>query len=160
MHDPLPTDFRLRPITDDDNAFMAGLYALNRQAEMANFPFNEQQKALFLHSQFEAQSRHYFSHYPRGRFALIEQQGTPIGRLLVAELPDQLRLVDIALLPSHQRLGIGSALIRQLQADARAQGLSIQLQVDPVSPARGLYERLGFMAGTGDDLYLAMTWKS
>ncbi|GAA4503789.1 GNAT family N-acetyltransferase [Pseudaeromonas paramecii] len=158
MHVPLPAGVGLRPLTDDDKAFMARLYALNRQAEVANFPFNEQQKKLFLHSQFEAQFRHYFSHYPRGRFALIEQQGTPIGRFLVAELPGQLRLVDIALLPSHQRLGIGSALIRQLQADARAQGLSIQLQVDPVSPARGLYERLGFMAGEGNGLYLAMVW--
>lgn len=160
MHDPLPANFRLRLITDDDNAFMAGLYALNRQAEMANFPFNEQQKALFLHSQFEAQSRHYFGHYPRGRFALIEQQGAPIGRLLVAELPGQLRLVDIALLPSHQRLGIGSTLIRQLQVEAAAKDLSIQLQVDPASRARALYERLGFIAGAGDALHLTMTWKS
>lgn len=160
MHDPLPADFRLRPIMDDDNAFMAGLYALNRQAEMANFPFNEQQKALFLHSQFEAQSRHYFGLYSRGRFALIEQQGVPIGRLLVAELPGQLRLVDIALLPSHQRLGIGSTLIRQLQAEATAKGLAIHLQVDPARPARALYERLGFIAGAGDALHLSMTWKS
>ena len=160
MHEHLPADVRLRPLTDDDHAFMARLYALNRQAEVANFPFNEQQKALFLHSQFEAQSRHYFDHYPRERFALIEQQGAPIGRFLVAEYPDQLRLVDIALQPSHQRLGIGSALLRQLQAEAAAKGASIQLHVDPASPARALYERLGFMAGAGDDLYLAMTWKS
>ena len=160
MYYPLPTDFRLRPLTDDDNAFMAELYALNRQAEMANFPFNEQQKSLFLHSQFEAQSRHYFAHYPRGRFALIELQGVPIGRLLVAEYSQQLRLVDIALLPSHQRLGIGGALVRQLQVEATAKGVPIQLHVDPASPARALYERLGFMAGAGDDLYLAMTWKS
>lgn len=160
MHEHLPADVRLRPLTDDDHAFMAVLYALNRQAEVANFPFNEQQKALFLKSQFEAQSRHYFDHYPRERFALIEQQGAPIGRLLVAELPGQLRLVDIALLPSHQRLGIGGALIRQLQAEATAKGVPIQIHVDPASPARALYERLGFMADTGDDLYLAMTWKS
>lgn len=160
MYEHLPAGVGLRPLTDDDHAFMATLYALNRQAEMANFPFNEQQKALFLQRQFEAQSRHYFDHYPRGRFALIEQQGTPIGRLLVAELSDQLRLVDIALLPSHQRLGIGGALIRQLQVEATAKGVPIQLHVDPASPARALYERLGFMAGAGDDLYLAMTWKS
>lgn len=159
MHNPLPADVRLRPITDDDYAFMARLYALNRQAEMAHFPFNEQQKSLFLHSQFEAQSRHYFAHYPTERFALIEQQGAPIGRLLVAELPAQLRLVDIALLPSYQRLGIGSALIRQLQAEATAKGIPMQLHVDPASPARTLYERLGFMAETGDALHLAMTWK-
>lgn len=158
MQVPLPAGVGLRPLMDDDKAFMARLYALNRQAEVANFPFNQQQQALFLHSQFEAQSRHYFNHYPCGRFALIEQQGAPIGRLLVAEWPDQLRLVDIALLPSHQRLGIGSALIRQLQADAMAQGLPIHLQVDPVSRARGLYERLGFMTGEGNGLYLTMTW--
>lgn len=54
---PLPAGVGLRPITDDDKAFMARLYALNRQAEVANFPFTAAQTALLLHSQFEALHR-------------------------------------------------------------------------------------------------------
>ncbi|ROQ18920.1 GNAT family N-acetyltransferase [Gallaecimonas pentaromativorans] len=158
MRNALPTGISLRPITDHDKVFMAALYAANRQAELANFPFNDQQKTLFLQSQFEAQYRHYFTHYPSQRFTLIEQQGQPVGRLLVAEHPDHLRLVDIALLPSHQGLGIGSALLRQLQAEATTKALAIKLQVAPASPAQRLYQRLGFVAGEGDAFYLAMTW--
>lgn len=159
MPDLLPPGISLRPVQDGDREFMAALFAANRQAELALFPFDDRQKALFLQSQFEAQQHHYFSHYPTDRFAIIEHQGLPVGRWLVAQQQQALRIVDIALMPSHQGQGIGSVLIRRLQAEATANRQAIELQVTPTSPARTLYERLGFQASQGDDLYLAMAWQ-
>ncbi|WKE65930.1 GNAT family N-acetyltransferase [Gallaecimonas kandeliae] len=159
MQHPLPAGATLRPIRDDDRAFMAALYGAGRQAELAAFPFDEQQKALFLQSQFEAQYRQYFGQYDSSRYCLVELGGEPIGRWLPTETPQHFRLVDIALLPRHQGLGIGSALLRALQAEARQKQKTIQLQVESHSRARALYDRLGFEPqGEGNGLYLPMAW--
>ncbi|RFU48403.1 N-acetyltransferase [Paraburkholderia sp. DHOC27] len=46
--------------------------------------------------------------------------------------------------PSHQRLGIGTALLKRLIAQAHADRKPIRLRVLRVNPARQLYERNGF----------------
>ena len=46
--------------------------------------------------------------------------------------------------PALQGLGVGKALIEGLIDEARAAGASIHLKVLSGSPARRLYERLGF----------------
>ena len=48
------------------------------------------------------------------------------------------------ILPEYQNRGVGSAVIRDVLAQAQAEGLSVGLQVLKVNPARRLYERLGF----------------
>src|SRR3712207_2371416 len=56
------------------------------------------------------------------------------GRLDVARWPDELRIVDIALLPEHRNAGVGTALLRELQAKA-ARGEAA------AHPRRGLQPR-------------------
>ena len=50
----------------------------------------------------------------------------------------------IEILPEYQNRGVGSAVIRDVLAQAQAEGLPVGLQVLKVNPARRLYERLGF----------------
>ena len=156
----LPAGVALRAITPDDNAFMAILFAAGRQQELAAFPFNEQQKQQFLHSQFVAQYQHYFSAYNTERFRLITAAGEPIGRYLSARDSTGLHLVDIALLPAWQRQGIGQALLLALLAEARQQQLTVSLHVQPGGHVQRWYQRLGFeeQAG-GNALYVPMTWR-
>jgi ribosomal protein S18 acetylase RimI-like enzyme len=54
-----------------------------------------------------------------------------------------LHLKHVELSPEYQRRGVGTALIRDLSAQARALGLPLTLHVLNVNPARRLYERLG-----------------
>src|SRR3712207_7616078 len=49
------------------------------------------------------------------------------GRLDVARWPDELRIVDIALLPEHRNAGVGTALLRELQAKAARDRKSTRL---------------------------------
>lgn len=157
---PLPTGVTLRAITPKDRPFMAKLYSVGRQAELASFPFDDQQKALFLKCQFEAQYQQYFLNHDCQRYRLLESNGAPIGRWLTRENSHGFQVVDIALLPTHQRLGIGSALLRKLQTEAMALGKSIQLQVAPLNAAVRLYERLGFQhQASTDGFYQFMSWK-
>jgi GNAT superfamily N-acetyltransferase len=82
---------------------------------------------------------------------IIELDRKPIGSQWVRVHPDALELVRLHLLPSAQRRGIGTVLIRRLLSLAAADGLPVRLQVFRTSPARSLYARLGFkMVGRTD----------
>jgi GNAT superfamily N-acetyltransferase len=54
--------------------------------------------------------------------------------------------VAVAVVDGHRGEGIGSALMEAIHARAREQGVRrISLSVDHDNPARGLYERLGYV---------------
>ena len=110
--------------------------------------------------QFDAQDRHYRAHFPDARFDVVERGGAPIGRLIVERGEDEIRLLDIALLPEHRGAGAGSALLRALLAEAAATSRRVTIHVERANPARRLYERLGFRVEEDDDaIYLFMVWR-
>ena len=86
----------------------------------------------------------------------VEQGGRPVGCLAVRRLPDEVRLNRVLLLPEWQNRGIGTQLVREVVAQARAAGLPVRLRVFRVNPARRLYERLGFVATGETDTHVLM----
>ena len=148
----------LRPATDADYAFMRFLYGATREEEMQHFPFDDARKAAFLDQQFAAQSEHYRVHYPTCERNIIEKDGVPIGRLWIDEWRDQIRLVDIALLPQWRGSGVGTALLRDVLARGAAAGKPVTIHVAAYNPALRLYERLGFVKVDTNGVYLLMKW--
>ncbi len=135
----------LRPIEPDDEEFLYRVYAGTREVELAQVDWNAAQKEAFLRMQFTAQHQYYQEHYAGAAFQVILANGRPAGRLYVARWPDELRIVDIALLPEHRNAGVGTALLRELQAEATRAGKPLRIHVEIFNPARRLYERLGFV---------------
>jgi ribosomal protein S18 acetylase RimI-like enzyme len=78
--------------------------------------------------------------------------GEPIGCLRVKAHDDHILVNYIALMPAHQRHGIGASLLRQIQVAAATRGVPVRLNVLKVNPARALYERLGFAVVGEDDV--------
>lgn len=79
----------------------------------------------------------------------------PRGRdLYVSRWSEEIRIVDIALLPDSCNRGIGTALLRQLQAEAQASGKPLRIHVERFNPALPLYERLGFRQIEDKGVYL------
>lgn len=148
----------LRPATERDYDFMRRLYASTREAEMAHFPFDDAQKQAFLDQQFAAQFAHYAIHYPTCERNIIECDGTPVGRLWIDEWRDQIRLVDIALMPECRGLGFGSALLRQVLDRGATVGKPVTIHVEGFNPALSLYRRLGFEHVDTNGVYFLMRW--
>ena len=94
--------------------------------------------------QFEAQDAYYRETYPQARFLVVIADGDPVGRLYLARLADEIRLIDVALLPAHRARGIGRQLVTDIISEARRDALAVRLHVEPWNPARRMYERLGF----------------
>lgn len=150
----------LRPITPADEPFLREVYSSTRVEELAPVPWSDEQKAAFLQMQFNAQARHYGEHYPNGAFDVVLVEGQPAGRLYVHRAPDQLLIVDIAMLPAYRNRRIGTHLIGSLQTEAALARKPLRIHVERFNPAMRLYERLGFQEIDDQGVYLFMEWKS
>lgn len=143
----------------DDEAFLFEVYASTRQDEVAAWGWAPAQQEAFLRMQFMAQHRSYGMQYPDADPRIIEQQGQRAGRILVARTEREIVLVDIALLPAFRNQGLGTALIKELQAEAAAAGQTLRLHVLKGSPAYRLYERLGFVMTADNSMHYGMEWR-
>jgi ribosomal protein S18 acetylase RimI-like enzyme len=75
------------------------------------------------------------------------------GWLLTANLPDEMRIVEIIIATPFRNRGIGGAAIRTVQAHARAEEKAVRLSVSTTnSAAIRLYESLGFRRIGGDGM--------
>jgi GNAT superfamily N-acetyltransferase len=135
----------LRPAADGDRQFLLRLYASTREPELEASGLPREQWGAFAEHQFAAQSRHYES-YEDTSYDLVLVDEEPAGRLIVARWPEELRVVDIALLPQHRGRGIGGALMRTLIGEADDRGVKTSIHVERFNPAQRLYARLGFRA--------------
>jgi GNAT superfamily N-acetyltransferase len=148
-----------RPAGDGDLGFLALVYASTRLEEVAQTGWPLEAQRQFLAHQFDAQHRHYRQHYPSAEWLVIERDGVAIGRLYVEEWPDQIRLIDIALLPDHRGGGAGSAILADLMGMAAAAGKPLTIHVEKNNPAMRLYRRLGFEPIDEHGVYDLMEWK-
>ncbi len=148
-----------RPSSDADREFLQAVYAGTRAEELAVTRWSEHEKARFCQQQFAAQDAHYRQHYPAATFSVIERDGWPIGRLYVDRSEQEIRIMDIALLPEHRGAGIGTKLLRELQEEARSARKALSIHVEKFNPALRLYERLGFCTREDKGVYLLMEWR-
>jgi ribosomal protein S18 acetylase RimI-like enzyme len=149
-----------RPIAEADLPFLYRLYASTREEELARVDWPPERKEAFLRFQFEAQHRHYMEHYAGARFDLVLVDGEPAGRLYVADWRTEVRLIDIALAPERRNRGLGTRLLRDLQAAAAATGKPLTIHVERFNPALALYERLGFARLEENGPYFLMEWRA
>jgi ribosomal protein S18 acetylase RimI-like enzyme len=78
--------------------------------------------------------------------SIIRYDGAPVGFLTAIQHPHHVELHTLCLLPEYQCHGLGSAVTRQLIADARNQNCGVNLSVLKSNPrAHVLYELLGFV---------------
>jgi ribosomal protein S18 acetylase RimI-like enzyme len=149
----------LRPVEPGDDDFLYRVYAGTRADEMALVPWDDAQKEAFVRMQFNAQHAHYQTHYPDASYQVILSGGLPVGRLYVDRSPNELHIIDIALLPEHRNAGIGSALLKDLLAEAEQTGVPVGIYVEHFNPARRLYDRLGFSQVADEGIYYRMEWR-
>lgn len=149
----------LRAETDHDHDFLLDLYASSREREMALLVhWSGGEKRDFLEQQFNAQRSHYRKHYPDASFDIIEHDARAIGRLYVAELEQELRLMDLTLMPAARNAGIGGRICRDIMARAERSGSIVSLHVEDDNPAKRLYDRLGFKVVGDVTFYKLMHW--
>lgn len=152
----------LRPISDNDLPLLFEIYASTRQEEMALVPhWSAQEKQAFLQQQFVAQHQYYKERYIGASFALILWKSKPVGRWYVHPqfAADEIRIMDIAVLPDYRNKGIGSRLLQHILKEAQEQGKKVTIHVEFNNPAKRLYQRFGFSKiGEFNSVYHLLQW--
>ncbi|MGZ4164150.1 MAG: GNAT family N-acetyltransferase [Tumebacillaceae bacterium] len=147
------------PITSEDEPFLFHVYASTRAAELASFGWDDAMQHSFLTMQWTAQHRSYTTQFPNADHHIILYHNLPAGRILVSRSKQELRVIDISLLQVFCNRGIGTQLLRELQAEASEVDKPLRLSVLKTNPAKRLYERLGFTTTGENDLYDFMEWR-
>ena len=149
----------LRPVRLEDDDFLFHLYASTRREEVEGFGWLPEQQTAFLRMQFSAQKRSYELAYKGMEHSIILDEARPIGRIIVFCTASEVHLVDLSLLSEFRGQGIGSDLIKGLLHEALAAGRCVGLHVEKRNTrARRLYDRLGFVLTSEDEMYCAMRW--
>lgn len=155
-----PVDVTLRAVEPDDEEFLLSVYASTREEELAQVEWPEGAKDAFLKQQYDAQRREYDARFPEAEYDVILFDGRPAGRLWVGRSDDEIRILDIAILPEFQNRGIGKVLLRRLMDEGRRTGKRLRHMVFILNEdAKRFYERLGFRTvEVFNGAYIHMEW--
>jgi GNAT superfamily N-acetyltransferase len=166
MSDKLNSDFascapviKLRPEEPGDENFLLEVYASTRQEELDTTGWDSATRAAFINMQFAAMRRGYRSTFPHGEFSIVLADGLPIGRIVVNRAREEIRVVDVALLPTHRGKGIGTALMKAVLEEAALAKKPVRLHVLIDSRVVGWYQRLQFSTIGEPNPYQEMEWR-
>lgn len=151
-------DLRFRSITDSDLEFLVAVYASTRE-DVHSLDWTDDQKDQFIRMQFAAQHKHYQEHYPSAQYDIICLEETPIGRLYVDRQDSEIRVMDIALLKEYRGQGIGGRIMSSILDEGAQLQKSVTIHVQKNSPARHLYDRLGFVFVKDVGVYDFLKWE-
>ena len=154
-----PKHVTLRLVRPDDEAFLFEVYASTRFDELAAVPWDESQREAFLRLQFAAQQQHYRTHFPGAKHQLILVGDQAAGRLYIARMTDEVRILDIALLPEQRNAGIGTFIIKVILREGSKAEKPVRIYVEAFNPSLRLFERLGFSRVQDIGTHLLMEWR-
>jgi ribosomal protein S18 acetylase RimI-like enzyme len=146
----------LKPVDSGDEAALLAIFASTRQEEREQFGWPESQWDAFIRQQFIAQHTQYSTAYANPSFSLVMRGGEVAGRLYVDRGSQEIRVVDIALLPAHRRQGVGRQLLQDLIDESDALGIALGLHVEKNNPILDFYRHLGFVTEADRGVYWYM----
>lgn len=155
---PMPASLNLRPQRDNDAAFLAGLYSTLRddlRMLEAEHAFVEE----LIEMQFRAQREGYSQQFPNAMYFIIELQREAVGRVAVDFGHNEVRVIDLALLPAARNRGHGGQVIRALQLAAAQTRAPLTLVAALNNPrALRFYATLDFTVAQTTDSHALLIW--
>jgi GNAT superfamily N-acetyltransferase len=149
----------LRDASAEDEPFLREVYAGTRALELSLVPWDNEQREAFLKFQFDAQHSYYREQFPEASHQIILKDGAPAGRLYVFRKADEIKILDLTILPQHRNAGIGTSLMRDLLAEGSRTGKPVSIWVEQFNPSQTLFQRLGFATIQDDGYNNLMEWR-
>lgn len=142
-------DLRVRPAVSGDREF---LFAVRR----ATLRTYVDQTSGWEEAEQRAIADREFAELP---YAVVEEEGRPVGYVCVRHEREWDFVEEIALLPEAQGRGIGTQLLRDVLRAAQRRGVPVRLSVFVSNPAQALYARLGFEVVRTEEPRMTMQWR-
>ena len=143
----------------EDQIFLRSVFKSTRADVLfSNLPAEQQEE--FLDFQFRAQDTHYRRVFPNADFSVVLVGNTRIGRLYVDRRADELRILDIALLPQFRSQGYGTKLLCEILNEAGRTDRPVRIHVDLASRQVQFYKRLEFVTTRIVPPHQLMEWRA
>ncbi|TWT81902.1 Acetyltransferase (GNAT) family protein [Planctomycetes bacterium CA13] len=139
---------RLQRIQRADHEFLFAVFCGTRP-DVMQAELSPSQTLHFLRMQFQAQHNYYHEAFPNADYSVVllgdvGSRHSKIGRLYVDHRYDEIRILDIALLPEFQSRGFGTAIVRAVIDRGWVERKPIRIHVELFSRQIRFYDRLGF----------------
>ena len=148
------------PAGPDDTAALLDLFFRVRGHDLGAAAWPEAIRDTTLRIQFEAQRQGHFERWPSAATLFLLRGAERAGWITIDRSARAIHVVDVAVVPELRGHGLGTSVLRALQAEASRDGRSITLNVLRSNlAAMRLYSRLGFEAAGADDMNLQLEWR-
>jgi ribosomal protein S18 acetylase RimI-like enzyme len=142
---------KLRPESPQDEPFIRRVLLETIAAELGASEWPEPMRSHLLGIQYTGR-RH-----AEAAGKVIEADGVDAGWVLVNTTPDEMRLVEIMIVPELRGRGIGTATLGEILSTSAALEKPVRLNVNKMNHgAIRLYERMGFRKIGGDEVQYLM----
>ncbi|MEP6900142.1 MAG: GNAT family N-acetyltransferase [Actinomycetota bacterium] len=145
-------------LAHQDEPFLIALYSSTRSDELALVSWDNAEKHTFLLHQFHAQQQHYFSKYPNASYQIIKLNDISIGRLYVAEVEDEIKILDLTILAEYRGQTFGTQLIKEILAEAGKKNKSVEIYIENFNRSQNLFKRLNFQPESDGGIYVIWRW--
>ena len=108
-------------------AFLFSLYEQEHGARQISADMNPAQQQQALTNGFARDHILKIRHYPTAGFGIILKRGYPVGQITVWRATDQIRILDLSVLPDWIDRGIPEILTHLLQTEADSLGIPLIL---------------------------------
>ncbi len=156
-----PADISLRPAVDADEAFLRRVHDAARHWEFEPVLASGQEDVYHtvMAQQFASQRRGYEAIFPHAQFGVIMWTDRMIGKLTLNYAENEVRVVDIAVLPEYRGHGIGEIVLRGICIEAGMRRVPVRLHAHSLGRAKDLYFSLGFQQIGTDGPNLHLEWR-
>ena len=152
----------MRPTEPEDEPFLKALRAEHDTERLFLDhlpPEMEETKKLILDSQYAAHAHHYANVDWDRKDCVIVVDGEPVGRFIVMQNGEEIRLADIVVSKAHRGKGIGLAVIQGIQGESMQSKRPIRLHVDRNNAALSFYQQMGFHLLEERETHHFMEWR-
>ncbi|MES9852603.1 MAG: GNAT family N-acetyltransferase [Candidatus Thiodiazotropha sp. L084R] len=154
----LPDGLGIRPARDSDRSFIESLYHATRD-DLRLIEAEPDFIESLIEQQQHAQTVGYGDQFPNAMYFIIEKQNERVGRIVIDFGPNEIRIVDVALIPVARGKGYATAILQALKHAATSACAPLVLSVyKHNSTARRLYEQEGFCVEQSDHMVDQMAW--
>ena len=156
-----PADISLRPAAAGDEPFLKRVHRTARHWEFASLLRSGEAELYHktMEQQYDSQHRFYFARYDKAQYGIIQWTDKAIGRLYVDYSDDEVRVLDIAILPDFRGRGIGRIVMTGLCLEAATRRKPVRLCVHYLSRALRFYRQLGFLQIGVEGPSYVMEWR-
>jgi GNAT superfamily N-acetyltransferase len=148
----------LRPVLQEDEDFLFEVYASTRMDELTHTGWDDAQKLSFLKLQFAAQQQYYRDRFSGGEHHIILVDDLPAGRIYVSKSDEEIRILDITVLPRYRNAGTGTSILQGVLAEAKSLNRPVRIYVESFNRSLGLFQRLGFRKAEEAGMHFLMEW--